>query len=74
MNQQRLTGIADTHPLTLCILNDTRRHFDVRRLVNVHMAVAVEMFDHWHGCFTGHAANQTLATTGDRHVDQLTER
>ena len=74
MHQQRLGRVADAHPLALAVDQNLLGHVEIGRRVDVHVAVAGEMFDDGHLGLGRHAANQPLAAARNRQVDVLRQR
>ena len=74
MHEQRLGRVADAHALALAVDHDLAGHVEIGGRVDVHVAVAVEVFDDGHLGFGGDAANQAFAAARNRQVDVLGHR
>src|SRR5690606_17688875 len=71
VDEQRLGGVADTHPLALAVDDDRLGHGMVGRLVDVDMAVAVEVLDDRHRRFGNDATNEAFTSARDGDVDKV---
>ncbi len=74
MHQQRLHRVAGTVALRLGVVGDADRHVDVGVFVDEHVTDAVQMLDHRHRGFVGHALDQALAAARHQHVDVAVHR
>ena len=74
MNQQRLAGVANSHPLAFGVFDDPSRHLDRGRLIDIDVAIPIKVLDHRHGCLVGNAPNQSLPTAWYCDIDELTHR
>ena len=68
-HQQRLGGVAGAVALGLGVLDDLQRLGQVGAVIDVHMAVAVQVLDHRHPRLAGDALDQTLAAARHNHID-----
>src|SRR5438552_8078251 len=73
MDQQALGGVADAGPLALGVDNEPLRHVEVRRTIDVHVAVPLVVLEHRHARLGSHAADQALAASRDDQIDQLVQ-
>ena len=71
MHQQRLHGVAGAQPLRLGVVGNANRLVDVRTLVDVDVANAVQMLDHRNARLAVDALDQALAPARHDHVDVL---
>ena len=71
VHQQGFHRAADAVTVCFRVEGDACRHVQVGIRVDIHVAVAVKVFDHRHARLGGEAVDQTLASTRDDDVDVL---
>ena len=74
VHQQRLGGVAGAVLLRLGVVGDAHRQLEVDALVDVGVAVAVQVLDDGHAGLARDALDQALAAARDDHVDELGHR
>ena len=70
-HQQALAGIAGAVLLGLGVVGDLHRHLDVAGIVDVDMAIAVQVLDHRNPGLAADALDQALAAARNDQVDEL---
>ena len=68
VNQQLFGRVADGWPLHLGIDHDCLRHFQLRILIDIDVAVAGTGFDYRNRCRLNYALNQATAATRNQNV------
>ena len=71
VHQQRFGGVAGAVFLRLGVVGDAQRQLQVDRVVDIDMAVAVQVLDHRHLGLGADALDQPLAAARDDHVHVL---
>ena len=70
MDNQGLTGIADTHSLCLRVLDDIYRHLAVRGFIHINVTVPCSGLDNRHSAVLHHIGNQPGAPSGNKHINK----
>ena len=72
-NKQRFGGVTGAVTLRLGVLDDTHGHVGVGRVVEINVAIAVEMLDHRHARFGEKSGDQSFAAARNNDVDVLAQ-
>ena len=70
-HQQPFSGVAGAVLLGLGVVSHVHGHGHVAKVIDIHMAVAVQVFDDRHFGVAADALNQTLAAARNDDVDKL---
>jgi hypothetical protein len=73
-HQQAFCGIARRVFICLRVIGHLSRHLNIARIVHIHMAVAIQVFDHGHFRIAADALNQAFAAARNDHVHKLRHR
>ena len=68
MYQYSLNRIAHRRPRGFGVENNVRRHFQVSRIIHIHMAVAHTGLDYRHMRILHHSANQPRTAAGNQYI------
>ena len=70
-HQQAFAGIARAVFLSFCVVGHFHGHGHIAWVVNIGVAIAIEVFDDGHFGFAADALNEALAATGNDDIDIL---
>ena len=70
MDEQALRGIADSRTLHLGVVEDRKRHREIRLVVHIDVADALVVLQHRDERGLAHCADQPFAAARTRDVDQ----
>ena len=70
MDKHALAGVADGRARSLGIKNNIRRHVDIRKLVDIYVAVAGACFDNRDSRIFNYAFYETRSAARNEHIDE----